>query len=249
VVVLAPGYAKATADITLSTNAILDLPITMIVAPMLPPTTRFDEGRLPLLPRLQKPRPWYGVAGLALQGETPLVGPGLDGPASGLRQTFGGASVVLKLGRMLSRETNAHFALEGVVELGYLKASYPNLAPAEGTDADVGVFNWVLAPELVYRSGGKLQLLVGAGVGIEGEVIDGTFIENGSTVDKKSSGVGAMGLAEVGGELRLRRAFVQLSLFGDVHGESSLSASGDGDFLNAAGWRGGVRLMVGTPFF
>jgi hypothetical protein len=253
VIVEAPGYVRVRADVAVTPNAIIDLPVTMVPGSSLPPPPppiRSEDVQPPTrpLPPPQRPRPWYGLVGLSLMAETVHLGPGFETP--GLQETFSGADVTLKLGRMLSRETNAHWAIEGLLELGGSKASYGD--PLNGrTQTQPTIFGWALAPELVYRSGGNFQLLLGGALGVEGQVVDAQIVHaDGTQTEHKGSGVGGMALFEIGGELRFRRAFVQLVGFVDVHYDASVTDDTDLRFFNdnPAG-RAGLRLNVGLPLF
>jgi hypothetical protein len=234
VIVVADGYVRQERDVSVLASQSQELPVTLAAVPPLPPPPEQEtEGERGEAPRREERR-WYGLIGLAGEGEQLDLEPALVTSSSAGRQNFGGGSFVLKGGYALSR----HFSLE--VDLDFASVTTSSSA-GHATLGSAG-----LAPEIILHTSGKLRALGGFGLGIEGIGADAAV--NG--VDHKASMAAMMALLELGGELRFSRLFLRGTFFLDVHDVSRLTEGSTGQrfFTDSTAGRAGLRFMLGYAF-
>jgi tetratricopeptide (TPR) repeat protein len=204
-----------------------------------------DPAKAPVdLPKLN----WYASAGIALGSESRRMSTVFDEPSGGTPRDFSGTSFALRVGRQLGR----YLDIEGLGEIGSISPEAYKSPNDPSTNARVSVTTWTLAPVLRFHSAGSIRAVAGLSLGITGQDASGSLSEGtkGGTRTAEGSGIGAMAMAEVGGQFDLGRRFLlDATLFIDAHGVgSATNSSGQALFLDSAASRSGVRLMLGYRF-
>ncbi len=193
---------------------------------------------LETLAALAKPAPppvpariWYVAAGGAFESETLALGPGFN--ENGARHGVTGGGLIGEIGVHLGKSFS--FQLTG--ETGQLETHYT----LDGGSARVAVLDWVLAPEIVFHTIGRVQFFTGFALGGEGQMTDA------SVAGKEISGAGSalMGLLEGGLQWNLERSFIAGAVFVDTHGVSGDDGQRLLLYTNSPASRFGVRLLVG----
>jgi hypothetical protein len=249
--VVAQGYRDHVETVTVDGGRPRDVDVNLEDAiPPVPPPPDLGQDHVEAPTRFanEPEHRFFGLVGLTVQGQkSSFLGP-LDGLQN---QSLGGAGAAVKLGYKLNR----YLFVDLGGELGVSKVQTGSPG-APGYDDDIVLTDWVLAPELRVQTPGTVRFVSSLGLGVEGSVVSGTLYDKVSAPtpkenDVNGSGAGWAVLGEIGGQVQLKRAFLELSLVLDVHDVRGVEGDGGGPrfFQDATATRAGIRFSVGYPFF
>jgi hypothetical protein len=240
--VTAVGYSPHATTVSTRTGESRELAVHLVPEPMPggPPTG--PPRKKPALPRKHNDL-WVG---LSVQTETLNQNSVIFGDVVNTKRSFGGLSFMARYGRRLARG----FGLDLLGEIGGMTTKYGT------SDLNrVTVTNWVLAPEVTFRTPGTVRFFGGIALGVEGQLTDAAVLmpnlQPGSiaTQEISGAGVGLMGMFEAGIETGPWPLFLRGVGFVDVHGiDGSGNSKGDPLYVGSSTVRAGLRVGVGYEF-
>jgi hypothetical protein len=232
----ATGYQPHTAQVTVTEQQPGDVTIDMASLP---------EGEAPPAAPVRTQRVWYASAGVGVFGETIAFASVLDDTGN---HDFGGGSFLGRGGRWFG----PYLGVGLFAEIGGMgTGAYQSAAVSSQKGDKVSMVVWTLAPELRVRSPGKTVRAVGGlALGLEGQWVNAQVGQTGQVGLHAATGGGSsvMAMLEGGGQVDLGRAYIEATLFGDMHGLGAPRTTDGHLFSDVAAFRAGLRLQFGYMF-